>query len=60
MDMGSQVPEALLHRIEAGAGPEHGKMRCPDMGRNEDAVRTCLQHDLQEIAAGKPQDRPSV
>ena len=60
VDMGSQIPEALLHRIEAGTGSEHGKMRRPDMGRNKNAVRTGFQHDLQEITAGKPQDRPPV
>ena len=60
MDMAGQVAKAFPDGVKAGKGAEHGEMRGPDMGGDKLGLRAGSQSQLQEIAAGKPQDRPSV
>lgn len=60
MDMPCQVLKALLDRIKARKRTKQGKMRRPDMRRDQHAVRAGLQQDLQQIPAVQAEDRSAV
>ena len=59
-DVGRQIIETLLHRIKARLGAEDGKPGCPDVGRDEIALRIGLQHNFQQITRIQPQDRAAI
>ena len=60
MDVTRQVAEALLHRIKAGEGAEHGKVGRPDVCGNKLRIRAGLQRQLQQVTAVQPQDGAAV
>ena len=60
MDMGRQVPEAVLDPVEAGIGPEQRKVGRPDMGGDEHRPGADIQGDFQQIPGVQPQDGPAV
>ena len=60
VDIQGQIPKTFFHRIKSGKGSQKGKMRRPDMGGNQHALRTGVQKDFQQIPAVQPQNRPSV
>ncbi len=60
VDVPAQVAKAGLQAVKAGKGPEHREMGGPDVGRDEDGLRTGLQGDLQQVPGVQPQDGPPV
>ena len=60
VDMAGQVTIAFFQRGEIRKRPKERKVRRPDMGRDEDGLRTAVQRDFQQVAAIQPQNGPPV
>ena len=60
MNLGSQLLIAFFNGIKTGKCPEQRKMRGPDVGRNIDGIRACLQCYGQKIVTVQSQDGASV
>ncbi|CCX41958.1 unknown [Clostridium sp. CAG:1024] len=58
--MPRQILKALLDRIKARKRTEQGKMRRPDMRRDQHAVRAGLQQNLKQIPAVQAENRSAV
>ena len=59
-DEGREVQKALLDARKARKGPEHGEVRRPDVGGEEDGLGAALQGDGEEVAAGEAEDGAAV
>ena len=60
MDVAGQIPEALLHGIEAGEGAKQSEVGRPDVSGDEFRVRAGVQGQLQQVPTVQPQNGPSV
>ena len=60
VDVRRQVVKALLDGVKVGECAKHGKVRRPDVRRDELGLRAGVQRQLEQIAAVETQDWPSV
>ena len=60
VDVAGQIPEALLHGIEAGEGAKQSEVGRPDVSGDEFRVRAGVQGQLQQVPTVQPQNGPSV
>ena len=60
MDFTSKAAKAFFHRAKTGKRTENRKMRCPDVGWDENGIRAGIQRERKQVCAIKPQDGPPV
>ena len=60
MNMRRQILKAFFDGVKARKSSEEGEMGRPDMGRHINSLWAGFQHNLKQITAGNPKDRPSV
>ena len=60
VNVGRQIPKALLNGVKPRERPKERDMRGPDVGWNKDGLWAALQRDLQQITAVQAENRPPV